>query len=109
MRLKSEVREFGGVFRAFFDHAHLPPVSDASIFGQMKGLMEIHNRGKFRAYTMCGSQVINVQMFSDQQKVPFWGGFGWFIGLNTPKWSQIFMKFATAMEGHILHDIYYGF
>ena len=53
------------------DHAQLPPVGDAPILCEMKGLMEIHKCGKFHEYTICGCQVINVQMFSDQQKVPF--------------------------------------
>ena len=34
-------------FQRFLDHAFLHPKGDALIFGQMKGLMEIHNAGKF--------------------------------------------------------------
>ena len=76
MRLKLKVCEFGDIFGVFFHHAQLPPVDDAPILSQNKGLMEIHNRGKFHEYTICGCQVINVQMFSHQQKRPFLGHFG---------------------------------
>ena len=34
-------------FQKFFDHALLRPMGDAPIFLEMKGLIEIHNRGKF--------------------------------------------------------------
>ena len=52
-------------FFGFFDHAQLPSGSDALILSQVKGLIESHSCGKFQEYTICGSQVINVQMFSD--------------------------------------------
>ena len=71
MRLNLKVCEFGGIFRGVFDHAQLPPVSDAPVLCEMKGLMEIRKCGKFHEYTICGCQVINVQIFFDQQKVPF--------------------------------------
>ena len=96
-------------FLGFFDRAQLPSGSDTLILSQVKGLMELHNRGKFQEYTICGFQVINVQMFSDQQKITFLGPFGWFFGRNSPKYSQIFLKFGTVMQANILHHIYYGF
>ena len=104
-----KVCEFGGIFFGFFDHAQSPPVVDAPILCEMKGLMEIHNRGKFHEYSFCGCQVINVQMFSDQQKIPFLGAFGWFFGHNSPKSSQILSKFGTVMQAIIFHHIFYGF
>ena len=93
----------------FLDHAHLLPGSDALFLSQVKSLMESHNRGKFHEYTICGSQVINVQMFSDQQKIPFLGPFWWFFSHNFPKYCQILLKFGTVMQIKILHHIYYGF
>ena len=65
------------------------------IFCQIKGLMEIHNPGKFHKYSICGFQVMNVQMFSEQQKIPFLGALGWFFGHNSPKYSQILFRFGT--------------
>ena len=38
---------FLALFQRFFDHALLRLMSYAPISGQMKGLMKIHNRGKF--------------------------------------------------------------
>ena len=75
----------------------------------IKGLMEIHNRGKFHEYTFYGSQVMNVQMFSEQQKVPFLGSFGWFLGHNSRKSDQILSKFRTVIQFIILHHNNYGF
>ena len=103
------MHEFHGIFERVFDHAHLPPVGDAPNLCQMKGLMEMHKCGKFHQYTICGSQVMNIEIFSDQPKIPFWGAFEWFFGHNSPTWSQIFSKFRTVMETIILHHIYYGF
>ena len=44
----------------------------ATIFGQIKGLIEIHNGGKFHQYIICGCQVMYLQKFSKEQKVQFW-------------------------------------
>ena len=93
----------------FFNHAQLPPVVNTPILCQMKGLMEIHNRGKFHECSFCGCQVMNIQKSSQLQKVPFLGPFGWFFGHNFPKWRQILFKFGTAMQDNIVHHIYYGF
>ena len=71
--------------------------------------MEIHNRGKFHEYSFCGCQVKNVQMFSDQQKVPFLGSFGRFLGHNSRRSGQILSKLKTVTETILLHNIYYGF
>ena len=91
------------------DHAQSPPDSNTWILCQIIGLMEIHNRGKFYEYTIYYCQVIKVQMFSHEQKRPFWGHFGWFLGHNFPKCNQILSKFGTVMQTIILHHIYYGF
>ena len=55
---------FGVFLRKFYGHALRPPQCHAYIFCQMKGLMKIHNRAKFQLRSICGSQVINFQMFS---------------------------------------------
>ena len=86
---------FFALFQRFFPHALLQPVGDAPIFCQIKGLMEIYNRAKFHEYSICGFQVMNVQMFSEQQKIPFLGALGWFFGHNSPKYSQILFRFGT--------------
>ena len=51
-------------FQKFLDHALLRRKCDAPIFGQMEGHMEVHNHGKFNQDSICGCQVINLQMFS---------------------------------------------
>ena len=80
-----KISEFGGIFVWFFGQAQLPPVGDAPVLCQMKGLMEIRNPGKLHEYSICGCQIMNVEMFSDQPKISFWGAFGWFFGCNSPK------------------------
>ena len=43
----TEKPHFVGEIQNFLDHALLPSMADAPIFGRMKGVMEIHNSGKF--------------------------------------------------------------
>ena len=107
--LKWKVCEFLGIFWQFFGYAFLRPLGDTPIFCQMKGLMKIRKYGKFHQYSICGCQVMNVQMFSEQQKMPFLGAFGWFFGHNSPQCSQILFKFGTVIQTNILHHIYYDF
>ena len=76
VRLKLEIHEFSCIFWRFFDSAHLPPVCEAPIWCEIKGIMQIHNRGKFHGYSICGCQVIKFQMFSNQPKMPCFGAFG---------------------------------
>ena len=70
---------FSGSFLEFFHYALLRPSSYAPIFCQIKGLMVIHNCGKFHQYSISGSQVINFQMFlwrcSIHEIAPLGGGF----------------------------------
>ena len=54
---------FLSYFQRFLVCTLLRPVSYAQIFCQMKGLIEIHNRGKFHHFTISGCQVIDFQMF----------------------------------------------
>ena len=43
----SQKSDFFGFFLRFLDHALLHRMSDAPVLSQIKGLMEIPNRGKF--------------------------------------------------------------
>ena len=49
-----------------------------SILGHIKGLIEIHNRGKFHQYSICRCEVTYLQRFSEQQKIGFLAASGWF-------------------------------
>ena len=99
-----KVCEFRDIF-FFFDCAHLPPMGEAPILCQMKGLMEIHNPGKFHDYSIFGCQVMNLQIFSGQQKIPFLDAFGLFFGHNSSEYSQILFKFETIVQTNIFHHI----
>ena len=96
-------------FQKFLDHALFPPIGDAQNFGEMKGVMEIHNHGKFTGYTICGYQVIYLQSFSYQQNVGFSASFGWFLVDYNPKSSPICTKFSPVMECIAKHHIFYSF
>ena len=54
---------FVGHFLRFFVYALLRLLCYAPIFSQMKGVIEIHNPGKFHHYTISGCQVIDFPMF----------------------------------------------
>ena len=108
-RVKFESLWISWHFWGLFNYAHLPPTGDAPILSQVKGLMEIHNCGNFNEYNICGCEVMNLQIFSDQQKIPFLGAFGWFFGHNSRECSQILFRFETIMKTNTLHHIYHGF
>ena len=72
-------------FQRFFVYALLRPVSYTQIFRQKKGLIEIHNPGKFHHYTISGCQVIDFQMFPQEQKAQFLAASGWFFKDYSPK------------------------
>ena len=72
-------------------------MGDNAIFFQMKGLMKIHNRGKFHLYSICGCQFINFQMFLWQWNIRELGHFGAFLGPNSPKYDSILLKFAPEV------------
>ena len=82
----------------FFDHAFFCPMDDAPIFGLMKGLMEIHNPGKFHRYSICGCQVMYFQSLLYQQKVVFLATFGWFLVDYNPKSNLICTKFSPVIQ-----------
>ena len=96
-------------FQKFLDHAFFRLMSDTSIFGKMKGLMEIHNPGKVHGYSICGCQVIHFQSFSYQQNVGFLVAFGWFFVDYNPKSSLICTKFSPAIQCKVTYHILYGF
>ena len=63
-RLKIEQENwFCRTFFKVFVYALLRLLCYAPIFSQMKGVIEIHNPGKFHHYTISGCQVIDFQMF----------------------------------------------
>ena len=95
-------------FQRFLNHALFRRVGDAPIFGQMKGLMEIHNPGKFHWYSICGCQVIYFQSLSYQQKVgflaAFWVGFG---RLEAQIKSNLYKTFTSdEVQGKVSHVLW---
>ena len=96
-------------FKKYLDHVLFWPMGNAPIFDQMKGLMEIHNPGKFHRYSICGFKVIYLQSFSNQQEAGFLAAFGWFLVDYNPKSSPICTKLSPVMQCktkyHILHDL----
>ena len=52
---------------------------------QIKGLMEIHNRGKFHLCRICGSQVIKFQIVSWRCSIHEMAHFGGFLSPFSPK------------------------
>ena len=50
-------------FLEVFLYALLRPMSYVPLFGQTKGLIEIHKRGSFHQYTICRWEVIHLQRF----------------------------------------------
>ena len=87
----------------------LHPMSYVPIFGRIKGLIDIHTRGKFHKYSICGCQVIYLQRYSEQQKVGFLAAFGWFFKDYSPKWGWICTKLSPVMQCKVTHHLYYGF
>ena len=93
----------------FLDHTLFCAMDDVRIFGQMKGLMEIHNPGKFHQYCICGCQVKYFQSLSYQQKVGFRVAFGSFFMDYNAKSSPICTKISPVMQCKVRHQICYGF
>ena len=55
------------------------------ILRQIKGLIKIHNRGKFHLYSVCGSQVIKFQIVSWRCSIHEMAHFGGFLSPFSPK------------------------
>ena len=49
------------------------------MFRRIKGLIEIHKRGKFHHCSICRSEVIYLQKFLEQQEVGFLAASEWFF------------------------------
>ena len=64
----------------------------------MKGLMKIHNRAKFHLDSICGSQVINFQMFFGPWSSHELGHFGGIFGPSWPKIAPILLKLAPEVD-----------
>ena len=57
----------------------------------------MYNRGKFHLYSICGCQVIKFEMFSWRCSIHEMAHFGGFLGPNSPKNGQIFLKFLPEI------------
>ena len=89
--------EFLDFFQRFFNYAlSLPPIY-APIFCQIKGLMVIHNHGSFHQHSICGSQVMNFQMFSWRCSIHQMALFGGFLGPFSPKYGSNLLKFGPEI------------
>ena len=84
-------------------------MSYTPIFGQIKGVREIHKRGKFHHCSICQYEVMYLQSSLEQQKVGFLAASGWFFRDYSLKWSLICTKFSPAMQCKVTHQIYYCF
>ena len=63
----------------------------------MRGLLEVHNRGKFHLYSICGCEVKKFEMFSWRWSIHEMAHFGGFLGRNSPKCGSILLKFAPQL------------
>ena len=84
-RKLSQKNDFLTHFERFLVYAFLRPMNYAPIFEEMKGLMKIHNPGKFHLYNVSGCQVINFQKIPYEQKVQILAASGWFFKDYSPK------------------------
>ena len=89
--------DFRAHFERFFHYALLRPPSYTIIFRQIKGLMVIHNRGKFHQYSISCSQVIKFQMFLWQCSIHEMAPFRGFLGLFSPKYSSVLLKISPEV------------
>ena len=64
---------------------------------QMRGLTELHNRGKFHLYSICGFEVKKFEMFLWQWSIHEMAYFWAFLGPNSPKYGPILLKFARQL------------
>ena len=95
-------------FQKFFDHTLFHPMDNAPIFRQMKGLIEIHNPGRFYCYSICGCQVIYFQSSRSSKK--WYVGCFWvvFLGLQPRIKSDLYKIFTSnAVEINVSHIIWF--
>ena len=87
---------FSGLFSEVFRlRLLLCPLSYALIFLQINGLIKIHNRGKFYDYSIFDCLVIS---FSYRFSIHEMALLGEVLGLNTPKYCQILLKFSPQVK-----------
>ena len=81
-------------------------MSHGLIFCKIKVLMVTHNCGKFHHDSICGSKVINFQMFSwwcsSHEIDPFCG----FLGLLSPKYGSNLLKCGPEVFHHKTKTVY---
>ena len=76
---------FGVIFRSFSSTPSYALRVAPQFLRQIKGLMKIHNRGKFHLYSICGSQVIKFQIVSWRCSIHEMAHFGVFLSPFSPK------------------------
>lgn len=88
--------DFSGSFWQVFHLCLLIP----QFSHKMEGPMKIYNPGEFCLYSVCGSQVVNFQMFSwwcsINETAPFWG----FLGPFSPKYDSMLLEFWPEVVYH---------
>ena len=72
----------------------------------MKGVMKIHNHGKFHLYSISGFQVIKFQMFSWRWNIHEMVHFGGFLGPFSPNSDLILLKFGPGVEHYETKTVY---
>ena len=75
----------------------LCPMSHALIFWQMKGFINLNNRGKFYEYSIFDCWVINFQSFSYQFSIHWMAPFGEVLDPYSPKYCQVLLKFSPQV------------
>ena len=75
----------------------LTPYELRAIFWQMKGLIKIHNRGKFYEYSILDCQVINFQSFSYRFSIHEMPRFGEILGPNSAKYCHILINVSPQV------------
>ena len=89
---------FYGLFSEVFQLCILlRPMCYTLIFWQMKGLIKIHNRGKFYEYSILDCQVIIFQSFSNRFSIHEMSLFGEVLSPNSPKYCQVLLKFLPQV------------
>ena len=96
----SQKTDFLTFFQRFFDHTLKRLMGYTQMFCQMKGLMKIYNRGMFHQDNICGSKVINFQMFLWWCSSHKMGPFGGFLRPFSPKCGLNLLKFGPEVVHH---------
>ena len=94
---RSQKTNFLAFFQRFFDHAIVRPMVHAPIFFQMKGFMVIHNSGELHQDSICGSKVINFQIFSWRCSSHKIGPFCVFLVPFSPKYNSNLLKLGPEV------------